>query len=81
MFKFTSVVRNSIADEMKKASILGPPFWVYIFPASPTADADLYLKGVIVVSSFIWFVMCQVAAHVVLSVQDVESEDVANGKE
>jgi len=64
---------RSIADELKKVAYLGAAGPYLIMGESTKTAAG---AGTIIVLAVIWFVVCQVAAHVLLSLAvKMENED------
>lgn len=67
---FNKDVRKSLAEELKKVGILGPPLFAFLFP-----DGDPYVKSVAIVASVFWFITIQACAHVLLAMEDDEPEN------
>jgi hypothetical protein len=69
MLKFTHAVQASLVQQLRLVSLLGPVFWIWVFPMPTDPEKVFPLRIVLLLACLFWLVMCQLSALVIATIQ------------
>ena len=68
MLKFTHTVQESLVQQLRLVSVLGPFFWVWIFPLPSDTEMAHTLRIVLLLACLFWLLMCQISALIIATI-------------